>query len=208
MGFDLTMSHLYPSFIEDDTAKGIGLRVADSHTGNHREDGFTPLETIRRFLGIIGSRSLLSSKGRPSSWRGRSGLGVPKAVTKPITHIEEMDFMNFMMEGIDGKFHFEPEGGVGDGRLRSALSSGRPPQYSIISGSYSPSCARSKSYYSGRLTTLGSLETELKQTKLTIGKAIVKLVKKVKKLEDILKRRHVVLTESEDEEPEDQGRII
>ncbi|GKA34514.1 putative ribonuclease H-like domain-containing protein [Tanacetum coccineum] len=46
-----------------------------------------------------------------------------------------------------------------------------------------------------------SLETELKQTKLTMGKVIVKLVKKVKKLEDILKRR-------KDEEPEDQGRII
>ncbi|GJT55143.1 hypothetical protein Tco_0990197 [Tanacetum coccineum] len=53
-----------------------------------------------------------------------------------------------------------------------------------------------------------SLETELKQTKLTMGKAIMKLGKKVKKLEDILKRRHVVLTDSEDEEPEDQGRII
>ncbi|GKA02760.1 hypothetical protein Tco_0675541, partial [Tanacetum coccineum] len=39
-------------------------------------------------------------------------------------------------------------------------------------------------------------------------KAIVKLVKKVKKLEAILKRRHVVLTDSEDEEPKDQGRII
>ncbi|GJY40668.1 hypothetical protein Tco_0427938 [Tanacetum coccineum] len=52
------------------TAKGVGLRVADSHTGNHREDGFTPLETIRRFLGIIGSRSLSSSKGRPLSQRG------------------------------------------------------------------------------------------------------------------------------------------
>ncbi|GJS78930.1 hypothetical protein Tco_0728811 [Tanacetum coccineum] len=58
------------------------------------------------------------------------------------------------------------------------------------------------------ITKVDSLETELKQTKLTMGKAIVKLVKKVKKLEDILKRRHVVLTDSEDEEPEDQGRII
>ncbi|GJR97935.1 hypothetical protein Tco_0270109 [Tanacetum coccineum] len=58
------------------------------------------------------------------------------------------------------------------------------------------------------ITKVDSLETELKQTKLTMGKAIVKLVKKVKKLEAILKRRHVVLTDSEDEEPEDQGRII
>ncbi|GJZ06447.1 hypothetical protein Tco_0540240 [Tanacetum coccineum] len=50
MGFDLTKSDIYPSFIEDLTAKGVGLRVVDSHTGNHREDGFTPLETIQRFL--------------------------------------------------------------------------------------------------------------------------------------------------------------
>ncbi|GKB58109.1 hypothetical protein Tco_0914295, partial [Tanacetum coccineum] len=34
------------------------------------------------------------------------------------------------------------------------------------------------------------------------------LAKKVKKLEDILKRRHVLLTDSEDDEPEDQGRIF
>ncbi|GJV96333.1 hypothetical protein Tco_1547910 [Tanacetum coccineum] len=58
------------------------------------------------------------------------------------------------------------------------------------------------------ITKVDSLETELKQTKLTMGKEIVKLVKKVKKLEAILKRRHVVLTDSEDEEPEDQGRIF
>ncbi|GJU88483.1 hypothetical protein Tco_1300906 [Tanacetum coccineum] len=48
MGFDLTKSNLCPNFVEDLTAKGVGLHVADSHTGNHREDGFTPLETIRR----------------------------------------------------------------------------------------------------------------------------------------------------------------
>ncbi|GJX55477.1 hypothetical protein Tco_0285374 [Tanacetum coccineum] len=58
------------------------------------------------------------------------------------------------------------------------------------------------------ITKVDSLETELKQTKLTMGKAILKLVKKVKKLEAILKRRHVVLTDSEDEELEDQGRIF
>ncbi|GJU60491.1 hypothetical protein Tco_1238257 [Tanacetum coccineum] len=28
--------------------EGVGLRVADSHTGNHPEGGFTPFETIRR----------------------------------------------------------------------------------------------------------------------------------------------------------------
>ncbi|GJT37501.1 hypothetical protein Tco_0937366 [Tanacetum coccineum] len=52
------------------TAKAMGLRVANSHTGNHCEDGFIPLETIRRFLGVIRSRSHLSSKGRPLSQRG------------------------------------------------------------------------------------------------------------------------------------------
>ncbi|GJX88204.1 ribonuclease H-like domain-containing protein [Tanacetum coccineum] len=58
------------------------------------------------------------------------------------------------------------------------------------------------------ITKVDSLETKLKQTKQTMGKAIVKLVKKVKKLENILKRRNVVLTTSEDEELEDQGRIF
>ncbi|GKA88963.1 hypothetical protein Tco_0810775 [Tanacetum coccineum] len=50
----------------------IGLRVANSHTGNHREDDFTLLETIRRFLGVTGSRSLSSSEGRHSSRIGGS----------------------------------------------------------------------------------------------------------------------------------------
>ncbi|GJT51526.1 hypothetical protein Tco_0977683 [Tanacetum coccineum] len=45
------------------TAKGVGLRVADSHTGNHPEDGFTPLETIRRLLVVIGRRSHSGFKG-------------------------------------------------------------------------------------------------------------------------------------------------
>ncbi|GKE58960.1 hypothetical protein Tco_1498145, partial [Tanacetum coccineum] len=55
------------------------------------------------------------------------------------------------------------------------------------------------------------LEKELKLTKLTIGKAIVKLVKKVKKMEAIFKRRHVVLSDSEDEDAKNsskQGRNL
>ncbi|GJV86070.1 hypothetical protein Tco_1525968 [Tanacetum coccineum] len=55
-------------------------------------------------------------------------------------------------------------------------------------------------------TRVDSLEKDLKQTKLTIGSAIVKLVKKVKKLEGILKRKNVVFSDSEEEELEDQGR--
>ncbi|GJY53846.1 hypothetical protein Tco_0445510 [Tanacetum coccineum] len=56
------------------------------------------------------------------------------------------------------------------------------------------------------MTRVDSLEKDLKQTKLTMRSAIVKLVKKVKKLEGILKRRNVVLSDSEEEEPEAQGR--
>ncbi|GJZ60829.1 hypothetical protein Tco_0616645, partial [Tanacetum coccineum] len=56
------------------------------------------------------------------------------------------------------------------------------------------------------MTRVDSLEKDLKQTKLTMGSAIVKLVKKVKKLEGILKRRNVVLSDSEEEEYEAHGR--
>ncbi|GJR05297.1 hypothetical protein Tco_0528281 [Tanacetum coccineum] len=58
------------------------------------------------------------------------------------------------------------------------------------------------------ITKVDSLEKELQQTKLTMGKAIVKLVKK---MEDVLKRRHVVLTDSEDEDAKNsskQGRNL
>ncbi|GJY77197.1 hypothetical protein Tco_0482313 [Tanacetum coccineum] len=64
---------------------------------------------------------------------------------------------------------------------------------------------------SGSTITVDSLETELKQTKLTMGKALMKLVKKVKNMEDVLKRRHVVLPDSEDEDAEissKQGRNL
>ncbi|GJW71392.1 putative ribonuclease H-like domain-containing protein [Tanacetum coccineum] len=61
------------------------------------------------------------------------------------------------------------------------------------------------------ITKIDGLETELNQTKITMGKAIVKLVKKVKKLENILKSRRIVLSDSEDEEVENsskQGRNL
>ncbi|GKF49663.1 hypothetical protein Tco_0142914, partial [Tanacetum coccineum] len=47
-------------------------------------------------------------------------------------------------------------------------------------------------------------------TSATLGNAVVKLVKKVKSLEIALKRKSkkVIVSESEGEEPEDQGRII
>ncbi|GJW31200.1 hypothetical protein Tco_0051232 [Tanacetum coccineum] len=57
---------------------------------------------------------------------------------------------------------------------------------------------------------INSLEKELKDTKQTLGNAVLKLVKKVKSLEKALKRKSkkVLISESEGEEPEDQGRKI
>ncbi|GJX81740.1 hypothetical protein Tco_0331221, partial [Tanacetum coccineum] len=57
------------------TAKGVGLRVADFHTGNHPEGGFTPLETIQRLLVVIGRRSHSGFEGETfESKRRRCGL--------------------------------------------------------------------------------------------------------------------------------------
>ncbi|GKE00361.1 hypothetical protein Tco_1388344 [Tanacetum coccineum] len=58
------------------------------------------------------------------------------------------------------------------------------------------------------ISRINSLEEDLKQTKLTMGNAIVKLVKKVKKLEGFIQRRNLVLTDSEEEEPEAQGTSV
>ncbi|GJV81094.1 hypothetical protein Tco_1516964 [Tanacetum coccineum] len=38
--------------------KDVCLHVADSHTGNHPEDDFTPLETIQRSYSVIRERIL------------------------------------------------------------------------------------------------------------------------------------------------------
>ncbi|GJS52525.1 hypothetical protein Tco_0625887 [Tanacetum coccineum] len=60
------------------------------------------------------------------------------------------------------------------------------------------------------VTRIETLETELQQTKTTYEKAVLTLVKRVNILEKALKRKplKVVISESEGEEPEDQGRII
>ncbi|GJV77408.1 hypothetical protein Tco_1508992 [Tanacetum coccineum] len=116
----------------------MGLPMADSHIGNHCKDDYTPLETIRRFIGIFGSRSLLSSKRRPSSRRmvklktfdvmckayiGEPSVDLLRAFLNlspagdwlTLSDRGQMDFKSFMMEGINGEFHFELEGGIGDG---------------------------------------------------------------------------------------------
>ncbi|GJW52169.1 ALP1-like protein isoform X1 [Tanacetum coccineum] len=60
------------------------------------------------------------------------------------------------------------------------------------------------------VTRIKTLETELQQTKTTYGKAVLTLVKRVKILENALNRKtqKMVISESEGEEPEDQGRMI
>ncbi|GJS44612.1 hypothetical protein Tco_0594733 [Tanacetum coccineum] len=58
------------------------------------------------------------------------------------------------------------------------------------------------------VTRINRLEQELKDTKQTLGNAVLKLVKKVKSLETSFKRKSkkVLISESEGEESEDQGR--
>ncbi|GJU39987.1 hypothetical protein Tco_1192944 [Tanacetum coccineum] len=60
------------------------------------------------------------------------------------------------------------------------------------------------------VSRIETLETELQQTKTTYGKAVLTLVKRVKILEKSLKRKtqKVVISGSEGEELEDQGRKI
>ncbi|GJX36805.1 hypothetical protein Tco_0248362 [Tanacetum coccineum] len=60
------------------------------------------------------------------------------------------------------------------------------------------------------VTRFTSLEKELQETKQTLRNAVLKLVKKVKSLETTLKRKSkkVLISESEGEESEDQGRKI
>ncbi|GJV90043.1 putative ribonuclease H-like domain-containing protein [Tanacetum coccineum] len=60
------------------------------------------------------------------------------------------------------------------------------------------------------VTKIDSLEKELKETKQTLGNVVLTLVKKVKSLEVALKRmsKRVILSDSEDEETENQGRKI
>ncbi|GJR07369.1 hypothetical protein Tco_0530353 [Tanacetum coccineum] len=56
--------------------EGVGLRVADSLTGNYPEGGFTPFETIRRLLVVIGRRSLSGFKGDTFKPRRRKLMAV------------------------------------------------------------------------------------------------------------------------------------
>ncbi|GJS00906.1 hypothetical protein Tco_0317414 [Tanacetum coccineum] len=60
------------------TAKGAGLCVADSHTGNHLEGGFTPLETNQRLLVVIGRTSYSGFEGETFELEGRDTIAVQR----------------------------------------------------------------------------------------------------------------------------------
>nr|GEV99681.1 hypothetical protein [Tanacetum cinerariifolium] len=76
-------------------AKGVGLRVADSYTGNHPKDDFTQLETIRRSYNVIREKISFELEGEtfepkrgyvikpPVEW----GADVPKVLYNYITHL-------------------------------------------------------------------------------------------------------------------------
>ncbi|GKA90303.1 hypothetical protein Tco_0812173 [Tanacetum coccineum] len=59
-------------------AKGVGLRVADSHTGNHPEDDW-PLETIRRPYSIIRKRILFELEREAFEPEGRVRHQAPQS---------------------------------------------------------------------------------------------------------------------------------
>ncbi|GKA88099.1 hypothetical protein Tco_0809863 [Tanacetum coccineum] len=55
----------------------VGIRVADSYTGNHPEGGFTPLETIQRLLVVIGRRSHSGFEGEAFELRDEGTTSSP-----------------------------------------------------------------------------------------------------------------------------------
>ncbi|GJX99454.1 hypothetical protein Tco_0356473 [Tanacetum coccineum] len=52
--FIIICLYLYLNFFEGHTPKGVGLRVADFHIGNHREDDFMTSETFEGFPSAFG----------------------------------------------------------------------------------------------------------------------------------------------------------
>nr|GEV79631.1 hypothetical protein [Tanacetum cinerariifolium] len=127
-------------------AKGVGLRVADSHTSNHPEDDFTPLETIQRSYSVIRERIPFELEGEtfepergvrhqaPQSnvmYASMNALLLTQSAnySKAILNVQapvlfalndtlrftrKMDFMSFMIQGVNGEFNFLLEGGFKD----------------------------------------------------------------------------------------------
>ncbi|GJU44618.1 hypothetical protein Tco_1201884 [Tanacetum coccineum] len=82
--------------------EGVWLHVADSHTGNHPEDGFTPLKTIRRLFVVIGRRSYSGFEGEAFE-PGDEGTS-----SSPLVEWElaEKGNLFFFLPSMDSKFTF------------------------------------------------------------------------------------------------------
>ncbi|GJS72829.1 hypothetical protein Tco_0705670, partial [Tanacetum coccineum] len=115
--YNLRFFCMIGTFHQRPPVKGVDLCMADSHTGNHLEDDFTPLETIQRSYSVIRERISFELEGETiesgggglkTSWEYR-----PK---RPLIYHrgQEMDFRSFMIQGVNGEFNFLPEGGFDD----------------------------------------------------------------------------------------------
>ncbi|GKF27230.1 hypothetical protein Tco_0083124 [Tanacetum coccineum] len=67
--------------------KGVGLRVADSHTGNHPGGDFTPFKTIQRLLVVIGRRS-------HSGFEGETAFEPKRRTLDSETHLPQAEELN------------------------------------------------------------------------------------------------------------------
>ncbi|GJU32876.1 hypothetical protein Tco_1176465 [Tanacetum coccineum] len=98
------------NFVEGLTSKGQSLRVADSHTGNHPEDDFTPLETIRRSNSNWEEDSIRARKG---------GLRAGE---------EEMSFRNFVYAEDEEDLTFFPRSLLLASPAKVMIDSGGSPK--------------------------------------------------------------------------------
>ncbi|GJV63605.1 putative ribonuclease H-like domain-containing protein [Tanacetum coccineum] len=178
--------------------KKFDLVNVESCNNTHGDQGASG-QWMRKLLMIRCKlqRLLISmmSSGSSSISKGRSNLGL-LVILGTITpfDLEAFSDSDYGGSNLDRK---STTGQEHDAVDQSQPSSSTPPV---------PSTSTPPVPFFTRCIRIDSLETDLKQTKLTMGNAIVKLVKKVKKLEGFLKRRNIVVSDSEEEKPEAQGR--
>ncbi|GJZ67730.1 hypothetical protein Tco_0630970, partial [Tanacetum coccineum] len=109
------------------TTKGVGLCMASSYTGNHREDDFTPLETIRRFLDFVVPSNCLELLSKDNRWDKKSfGDKLPDNIHKNLFFQRlEMLFKNIMYAENDNDLSFlpkEPSADFADGSLSISIN--------------------------------------------------------------------------------------
>ncbi|GJW55827.1 probable xyloglucan endotransglucosylase/hydrolase protein 30 [Tanacetum coccineum] len=135
--------------------EGVGLRVVDSHAGNHPKGGITPFETIRRLLVVIGRSCHSGFKGETFEPKRKvdSWLTFQKSVRvfddpilflaglKPLWEFgqqrpaiimggKEMAFRNFIYSEDDDDLAFllkEPSPGFGIGSPSASVNT-KPPK--------------------------------------------------------------------------------